>query len=807
MFALTAGDIAIVAVNTDATRTLTFVTLTSIPANTTISFTDNAWDATNQTWRTGEGTIAWTNTVTTNAGTVITLSLGTTYSSNVGSITTNTNFALSTSGDQILAYEGSTAPTTNSSNLWLYAFSNENFVYGNNTNTSDVPTSLSGASVGITTSTTEKDNAYFANGNTAQTSVSISGTKSELLALFNDASKYYSNDTGPLTIPTYSITVNTGSTPAATPTFTPAAGTYTSAQSVTLSSSTSGALIYYTTNGVDPTSASTPYTGAINIASTTTLKAIAYDSSNANPSSVATALYTINIATAAETPTFSPAAGTYSSAQSVTLSSATSGAHIYYTTDGSEPSSASTEFNTITPINVATTTTLKAIAYDSSNANPSSVASATYTIAVPTITVTETSIPAMTAIVGETDSETINVSGTNLTENIAIAITGTNSAMFSVNPTSITQTGGTASNTSVVITYTPTAAGSHTATLELTSAGAATVTRTLTGTATFTPLSTPVATAATSVGQTSFTANWETVTGATSYQLNVYTQGGTSTTTVLSENFDGFSAGTLAAPNSTDISATLDTYTQTTGWTGVKVYQAAGTAKMGSSSALGSITTPSLDLTGSNVSLSFKSMGWNADATTINVKLDGVSIATPTIVSDQTTWTTITLPISSGTATSKITFEGAQAAKGRFFIEDLLITKGGVSTTPVSGSPFTVSAPATSYSVTGLTTGTTYYYDLTASNTNVTTSLSNTINVTTGTGGTGLNNNKIENISATNGKVRFDAIAGESVEIYNSIGQKLINKTAVEGQNTIDLPSVKGIIIVKVGNKTAKVVL
>ena len=53
MYALGAGDIAIIAVNTDATKTFTFVALADIPANTTISFTDNAWNATTPAWRTG----------------------------------------------------------------------------------------------------------------------------------------------------------------------------------------------------------------------------------------------------------------------------------------------------------------------------------------------------------------------------------------------------------------------------------------------------------------------------------------------------------------------------------------------------------------------------------------------------------------------------------------------------------------------------------------------------------------------------------------------------------------------------------
>ncbi|MDD5463956.1 MAG: chitobiase/beta-hexosaminidase C-terminal domain-containing protein [Candidatus Moranbacteria bacterium] len=81
------------------------------------------------------------------------------------------------------------------------------------------------------------------------------------------------------------------------PTSSPAAGTYTSAQSVTLSSATSGATIYYTTNGSTPTASSTQYSGAISISSTTTLKAIAIKSGMTN-STVMSSAYTISLPTA-----------------------------------------------------------------------------------------------------------------------------------------------------------------------------------------------------------------------------------------------------------------------------------------------------------------------------------------------------------------------------------------------------------------------------------------------------------------------------------------------------------------------------
>lgn len=80
----------------------------------------------------------------------------------------------------------------------------------------------------------------------------------------------------------------------ATPTFSPGTGTYTEAQNVTISTTTSGASIYYTTDGTTPSATNgTLYTGAINVSSTTTIKAIAVKTGN-NDSQVAEATYTIN---------------------------------------------------------------------------------------------------------------------------------------------------------------------------------------------------------------------------------------------------------------------------------------------------------------------------------------------------------------------------------------------------------------------------------------------------------------------------------------------------------------------------------
>jgi Chitobiase/beta-hexosaminidase C-terminal domain/Legume lectin domain len=167
-----------------------------------------------------------------------------------------------------------------------------------------------------------------------------------------------------------------GTSTTATPVFSPAGGNYTTAQSVVLSDASTGAVIYYTTDGSLPTTSSAVYNGAITVGiGTTTVQAIAV-APNTPQSAVSKATYVINSLTAA--PVFSPAVGSYSSPTSVSISDSTSGAVIYYTTDGTTPTTASAVYSS--PILVGTgTTTLRALAVAPGGAQ-SAVASATYSV-------------------------------------------------------------------------------------------------------------------------------------------------------------------------------------------------------------------------------------------------------------------------------------------------------------------------------------------------------------------------------------------------------------------------------------------
>jgi hypothetical protein len=135
---------------------------------------------------------------------------------------------------------------------------------------------------------------------------------------------------------------------AATPTFSPAPGDYTSTTNVTLSDSTSGAAIHCTTDGSTPTAGS-PACTSVAISSTTTLKAIA-TASGYNPSAIAIGIYTID----AGAPGINYGAGFTSTGLTLNGSAKLNGTRLRLT-DGGGTEAGSAFINT--PINIQSFTT------------------------------------------------------------------------------------------------------------------------------------------------------------------------------------------------------------------------------------------------------------------------------------------------------------------------------------------------------------------------------------------------------------------------------------------------------------------
>ncbi len=204
------------------------------------------------------------------------------------------------------------------------------------------------------------------------------------------------------------------------------------------------------------------------------------------------------------------------------------------------------------------------------------------------------------------------------------------------------------------------------------------------------------------VSGTGFTANWDAVTGASSYlfDLSAESWGARAAkdgNVILGEDFAGFTA------ESADVSTKLDSYTAVAGWSGEKVFSQLGVCKLGSSSYSGWLATPTLDLSNGGV-LSFKLTRYNTDKGSLKVSVSE---------DDGNNWTTVVTlePVSggqteevelpaSGTA-AKVMFE---TTANRAYLDDIVITSGGGSTI-LNG----VEVSGTSYTVDDLEAGTYYW--------------------------------------------------------------------------------------------------
>lgn len=145
-------------------------------------------------------------------------------------------------------------------------------------------------------------------------------------------------------------------------TFSPIAGTYTTAQNVSLTAALEGSTIYYTMDGTTPTTSSSKYTSPIAVTTSGTISALVVKSGYSDV--VKTSEYVIKPAQ----PTFKIGSNTLSTnaynfkkAIDVDITAA-EGCSIYYTTDGTNPTTSSTKYTSA--INITETTTLKAIAVD-----------------------------------------------------------------------------------------------------------------------------------------------------------------------------------------------------------------------------------------------------------------------------------------------------------------------------------------------------------------------------------------------------------------------------------------------------------
>lgn len=327
---------------------------------------------------------------------------------------------------------------------------------------------------------------------------------------------------------------------------------------------------------------------------------------------------------------------------------------------------------------------------------------------------------------GPSDEQSFSVTGSNLTANVSVSVTSnyaissTSGGTFGSSLT-LTQSGGDVSATVYVRQIAGLAIDTeYTGTVTCSSTGATDATVSLSGEVTTPPPpDAPVATDESNVANTSFTANWNAVTGATGYYLDVYTG---AQTELVNTGFEG----STSFP---------------TGWTQNSSYVQSnssiahtGSYYAGMNLADDYFYTPQLS---SPTKISF----WiSASSATAN---------NTTIVqysSDASTWNDLATYSADGSDTGDVTLTWSQKtvnanltgdyyirwfmsarSVGSAYFDDVLITSG--SQTYVLQNQNVTSG--TSYNVTGLTAGTTYYYVVRAFNAYGTSDDSNEIEVTT----------------------------------------------------------------------------
>jgi hypothetical protein len=282
-------------------------------------------------------------------------------------------------------------------------------------------------SVVLSSSKTGSTIYYTTNGDTPTTGSSVYTTPLSVTA--TETIKAFAVDTvgnaGVVQIATFTI-----DTVPPTVSNSASGGVYNTTQSAVLTSSKTGSTIYYTLDGSTPTATSTVYTSPISITSSVTLKYFAKDQAG-NVSGIQTVTYTI--ATNSPVLTISEPGGTYNGAQTITLTVTDQvSATIYYTLDGSTPTTSSTVYTA--PIVISSTSTLKYFALDIAG-NDSGVQVATFTIGAPVSGVTLSSSIA-SIVESKTFRLTATVSPANAI-NQSVTWTSSNTAVATVDNTGL----------------------------------------------------------------------------------------------------------------------------------------------------------------------------------------------------------------------------------------------------------------------------------------------------------------------------------------------------------------------------------
>ncbi len=320
--------------------------------------------------------------------------------------------------------------------------------------------------------------------------------------------------------------------------------------------------------------------------------------------------------------------------------------------------------------------------------------------------------------VGNNLSATVAVKGVDLSQVLNVSVSGTG---FSAYPSTITA--ANASNGSnIYVTFRPTAEGTFTGTLTIASSEVS-ATVTLTATVNASSINAPVATDATGITSTSFTANWNAVSGAQTYTLYV--------------NKKGYVPPTPSATLLLD----EDMSSGTTTWTaGGSTYPENGYLRLGTGSGNGSVTSPLVNLTTSTGVTTVKvtaryygsDTGTQMKVSVIDGNENELDSKTFTLTATDAVYTAVLTGAAS--ATNRIKIESL-VSKKRVLLKHVQVYAGdasGAKAVSESGDENTrtiTGITGTSYTVENLTENATYEYKVKAIGSSAESDWSNIIEV------------------------------------------------------------------------------
>ncbi|MGN0187237.1 MAG: endonuclease [Paludibacteraceae bacterium] len=378
-------------------------------------------------------------------------------------------------------------------------------------------------------------------------------------------------------------------------------------------------------------------------------------------------------------------------------------------------------------------------------------------------------------------SQTVELKGTNLSSNVSLSISGTHAAMFAVSVTSATA-GEVNAGKFVTVSYQPTALGTHTATLVVSSADFATVNVPLTGSCSFSALD------ATNVTKNSFTANW-TNAGVSNYTLDVFTQQVTGVTevTLLEDACD-------------------QKTTATTG--GGVYYDIEDCVRLGSGSKVGSLTYNNLDLSKGG-SVVVNAQYYNTDAGT-QMKITAGSVSQTFTLTSSFADYVLSVEAAAENTSVSVVIESLESGK-RVNVNNVKVLGGGetITNTSLDGYPKQV-GNVQSYTVVGLEPNTDYYYNVTPDGVGV----SEDIAVTTlkADVATAIDYNSVNGlVYYTTDQMLYviNLHPGVSLVVYDTVGRIVEQRTAEGDTETFVLPSELYLVRVQTdgGQRTLKIAL